>query len=562
MKKRLVSLFLVVLMLVVLSVFSTSAATAYDVWVGGVRVTSQNASNVLGNGTVSYNATSNTLTLNNADIKGRVIADDYLSAGIYAYGKDLTILFYGNNTVTDGGGNNTWSMGLGVESGNLVLKGAKDASLSIVSGYALEYSVGVSVIEDIETPGKGGKLTVESGAVSVSYKGNKLKDAHGMGALIFDMEVRNSDLFSITAPPTENGYSYGINACGAVDVLGVNTVMKVTGSEGFESHGIFAISNWTQNESGGYDLISSADLTISNGASVTATGGKAELYSAGINLDGGITCSADAKSLVATGGDTDCLDKAADPEHPSCSYGINTYGNLNFEGGTVSAQAGYAYDSCGINALTETEYDTETETYIPLNGDVKIDGANVTTVSKGGYAYSDGMYVGGDLTVSSGSLTAAGGTADATNKDVQTESNAIYAGYGVAITGGTVTLSCKDVANGRDASCGIYAFDPIVLGKDMVVRNAKTDFVAGDTQIKPKSFDVPVVIEKGSTDILLGDVNGDKEVNIKDATAIQKHLAELVVLSSQALEAADFNQDSDVNIKDATAIQKKIAGLV
>jgi len=61
---------------------------------------------------------------------------------------------------------------------------------------------------------------------------------------------------------------------------------------------------------------------------------------------------------------------------------------------------------------------------------------------------------------------------------------------------------------------------------------------------------------------LLGDVNLDGVLNIRDATAIQKHLASLVALDESALTVADFNQDSKINIKDATAIQKRLAGLI
>ncbi|MBQ2688078.1 MAG: leucine-rich repeat protein [Clostridia bacterium] len=60
----------------------------------------------------------------------------------------------------------------------------------------------------------------------------------------------------------------------------------------------------------------------------------------------------------------------------------------------------------------------------------------------------------------------------------------------------------------------------------------------------------------------LGDVNMDKKLNIRDATAIQKHLAKISALSEEALAFADFTQDGKVNIKDATNIQKKIAGLI
>ena len=42
----------------------------YNIWVTDVRVTSRNASDVLGNGTVSYDYAARTLTLNNANISG------------------------------------------------------------------------------------------------------------------------------------------------------------------------------------------------------------------------------------------------------------------------------------------------------------------------------------------------------------------------------------------------------------------------------------------------------------------------------------------------------------
>lgn len=59
-----------------------------------------------------------------------------------------------------------------------------------------------------------------------------------------------------------------------------------------------------------------------------------------------------------------------------------------------------------------------------------------------------------------------------------------------------------------------------------------------------------------------GDVNLDHILNIKDATAIQKHLAGIQLLSQQGIFVADVNNDSSINIKDATTIQKKLAGLI
>ena len=58
---------------------------------------------------------------------------------------------------------------------------------------------------------------------------------------------------------------------------------------------------------------------------------------------------------------------------------------------------------------------------------------------------------------------------------------------------------------------------------------------------------------------ILGDVNGDGVVNVKDATAIQKYAAEMTVELN--LKLADYNKDGCVNVKDVTDIQKTTAFL-
>ncbi len=61
--------------------------------------------------------------------------------------------------------------------------------------------------------------------------------------------------------------------------------------------------------------------------------------------------------------------------------------------------------------------------------------------------------------------------------------------------------------------------------------------------------------------VVLGDANGDGKLNIRDATAIQKHLAKIITLDDNAIELCDFNNDSKVDVRDATAIQKHLAGI-
>ena len=71
----------------------TAFAADFNVTVNKVAVTNANADNVLGDGTVSYDAVKDTLTLKNATIEAR--STDAISSSK----DDLTILLEGNNTI-------------------------------------------------------------------------------------------------------------------------------------------------------------------------------------------------------------------------------------------------------------------------------------------------------------------------------------------------------------------------------------------------------------------------------------------------------------------------------
>jgi len=59
----------------------------------------------------------------------------------------------------------------------------------------------------------------------------------------------------------------------------------------------------------------------------------------------------------------------------------------------------------------------------------------------------------------------------------------------------------------------------------------------------------------------IGNVISTDEINIKDATAIQKHLADIAPLSDYDLRLADTNNDKKINIKDSTTVQKYLANI-
>lgn len=98
-----------------------------------------------------------------------------------------------------------------------------------------------------------------------------------------------------------------------------------------------------------------------------------------------------------------------------------------------------------------------------------------------------------------------------------------------------------------------------------------TDFtLEGFTSEKSGDVTVTVSYDKFKTEFtvrikskaLSGDVNLDGKINIKDATAIQKHLAKFIQLEDKNLSAADVNADGKVNVRDATEIQKYIANML
>ena len=60
-------------------------------------------------------------------------------------------------------------------------------------------------------------------------------------------------------------------------------------------------------------------------------------------------------------------------------------------------------------------------------------------------------------------------------------------------------------------------------------------------------------------EILIGDANGDGRVDVRDVTAIQRHLAAIELITEEQLAAADTNGDGRVDINDATHLLMYLA---
>ncbi len=64
------------------------------------------------------------------------------------------------------------------------------------------------------------------------------------------------------------------------------------------------------------------------------------------------------------------------------------------------------------------------------------------------------------------------------------------------------------------------------------------------------------------TQILVGDVNNDGEINMSDAILVLRHIAGIIELTGDQLKAADVNADGEITVLDAQLIQRFIVGLI
>ena len=102
-----------------------------------------------------------------------------------------------------------------------------------------------------------------------------------------------------------------------------------------------------------------------------------------------------------------------------------------------------------------------------------------------------------------------------------------------------------------------YKWYPNILGDFEICVNAYNENIKiGKSKMQEHA--VGKVYWDGA--FIYGDVDGDYDITVKDATLIQKHLVGSVNLEESRPEV-DAVEDGEITIKDATAIQKYVAGL-
>lgn len=119
-------------------------------------------------------------------------------------------------------------------------------------------------------------------------------------------------------------------------------------------------------------------------------------------------------------------------------------------------------------------------------------------------------------------------------------------------------------------SIGEKAFENCTALTDIAISEEVTEIGEGAfsgadnlTVSAPKgSYAYEYCENSGVNIIKAGDANYDNKLNIRDATAIQKHTAGVITLSFTEAVRADANFDGKINVRDATYIQKILAGMI
>ena len=186
---------------------ATEPVVDYGVMVAGISVTGENYGDVLSDGTVSYDAETNTLTLNNASITAP--EGGY---GIYA-NADLTIVGIGTNSITGASG----KAGIKVMGGDLVLEGDFDTIQCIAADAEDEAGYSVFAV---------GNLTIAENAIIKSVVATGIESA-GIATYYGDILIEGAVETIIADETTGTGILAG-DPTDSDDICDVTITGKVT----------------------------------------------------------------------------------------------------------------------------------------------------------------------------------------------------------------------------------------------------------------------------------------------------------------------------------------------
>lgn len=236
---------------------------------------------------------------------------------------------------------------------------------------------------------------------------------------------------------------------------------------------------------------------------------------------------------------------------PNCCYLVRTsdecYQNMSSTEATT-------------RATTATSASTATESSPIQTGDA----TNIMLQGTfNGWSTANPFYTTDDANVVSTSLSLSAGTYEFKIHDTDLGDSGWYGNSG-SFTDTTKTTSQNGwVMSTSDGNCkitatgGYYTFTFNLTNNKMnVLYSATVPTTASSEATEPTTATETTPV------YTLGDVNEDGDINILDATTVQRSVANIITLSKSQQLAADVNGDGEVSIVDATKIQQYIASII
>ncbi len=379
---------------VILSLVFTLGMTAYaadaNLYVNGVQVTDNNADDVLGDGTVSYDYSTNTLTLNNANLTKFYQYSDFHN--IYCDGP-LNIELIGTNTV----GGNDFGDTVGVVAASLI---------------------------------QAEEMLTFSGSGSLDFDMSEAYSVSGIRGMYADVFIKDDVMLTFNGGKAQSGIYWGMYVDGDVSILNnaqVEINMGVSEQESikgiftsYNSEGNFTIGdNAKLNISGGYADNGYAALDIAG--ALTFTGNSSTVVEASEVIDGGITA-------VSCALDFNVLNNAyidiATADTNGSSVGVDIGDVLRMSGGKLRVMVG---NSNGVVDGIEVNGNAK-DAIVMSAGDIYIQTGNAET-------YNTALSYMSDISMTGGSIIARAGASAIGDS---------YGGggyYDMNITGGAVLFA-------------------------------------------------------------------------------------------------------------------------
>ena len=305
--------------------FSAKAAINATLFVGGVEVTEQNATDVFGDGTVSFDYATNTLTLNNATIT-ECFTEEFFGEdtyfGIYCESNEVNLQLIGENTIYLSEGKDNDNYYAVYSSGAMNVGGNGSLSVTSFGGIA---AMGNLTVKDcsLDFSGTGvvsmGKVsfenvTIEAFAAVMAYSDVTVKDSTMVaGTTVVALEETGSLLIedsAITVANGQYGTSIGVTS-GNVTIKNSTLNLNVNAVEEESAMGILAGNQLTLENvqanielrtKAGYALMGMAKVTIKQ-SNLTLSAVSLEDSAIGITSSGNITIEESILEIDVRGGD-------------------------------------------------------------------------------------------------------------------------------------------------------------------------------------------------------------------------------------------------------------------